>query len=141
MYVRDKRLNEVDFTPEEVEENLHLDLINYLLDYNKKAKDHYNEILITSDGYCTIVQWFNRSYNDDFGKGSFKFVDEDEVVMKELIFPDNSTEYVLPEECDERLNEWLKEHPGYEKDEWGNWIKPEEVKDITTLFDKDDYLE
>ena len=57
------RVNSVAFTPEEVEQNLHMDLITYLLSYNQKSKSSYFDIHITSDGFCTIVEFVNLTYD------------------------------------------------------------------------------
>ena len=104
--------NSQGFTPEEVEKKLHLDLINYLLDFNTKSDRHYHDIHITTDGYCLIVEWTTNNY-EDLSAGSFKFVDEDQVVMTEKIFPDNHTELCYNEaDYKERLDEFLKENPG-----------------------------
>ena len=110
--------NSMAFTPEDVELGLHYDLLNCLLLYNAKAKDKYNDIHITSDGYCTIVEWSNIPYSGEWG-GKFEFVDEDENVMKELQLPDDTYEYVEKEYEDEYLNEWLKDNPEYKKDSFG----------------------
>ena len=59
--------NKMTFTPQEVEEGLHKDLLNYLIDYGTKGERSYNEIHITTDGYCLIVCWEQVPYNHDFG--------------------------------------------------------------------------
>lgn len=100
--------NYQSFTPEEVEQGLHLEFLNTLLNYNKVSKDHYNDIHLTTDGYCTIIEWETIPYNHEYG-GSFKYVGEDEVIMLERHFPDNHTELCYNEEdYKERLAEFLK---------------------------------
>ena len=66
--------NSQSFTPEEVEQGLMSDLLNYLLDHNKKAKEQYYDIHITTDGYCTIVEWTDVNYDMEYDEGYFKFV-------------------------------------------------------------------
>ena len=70
-----------------------------------------------------IVVEFRQLYTDY--NGCFKFVDDDEEIYKEYQLPDET--YIwLPKEGDEfeeYLKTWLKEHPGYEKNEWGVWHK------------------
>lgn len=123
--------NEKAFTPEDVEQGLMNDLLNYLLDYNTKSKEYFYDIHITSDGYCTIVQWTDISYNSDGDESKFDFVDYDEVVMKELILPDNSIIYVHRGEQDEALKEWLEDNPSYKQDEYGRWYNEDEVVECT----------
>ena len=115
--------NRQSFTTEEVEKGLHLDLLNYLLDHNKKAKEQYYDIHIATDGYCTTVEWTNVSYNSDYGQeGKFAFVPADSYVMIEKIFPDNHIEMCYDEEdYKERLDEFLKENPGWVKTHYGTW--------------------
>jgi len=126
--------NSQGFTPEEVEKKLHLDLINFLLDFNSKSDKHYHDIHITTDGYCLIVEWTTNSY-EDMEAGSFKFVDEDQVVMTEKVFPDNHTELCYNEaDYKERLDEFLKENPGWRQTEYGRWVNDLEAEQ---LFGKD----
>ena len=112
------------FTPEEVKKGLLNDLLNYVLDHNKKNDQQYYDIHITTDGYCSIVEWVDVSYNNEFGEeGKFRFVDSDQVVMLEKTFPDNHTELCYDEEdYQERLREFLDKNPGWEKTAYGNWI-------------------
>ena len=117
-------MNSMAFAPEE-KENMKK-LLKFLVeDYD--SEDYYNEVHITSDGYCTIVEWELVTYDGSLG-GKFEYVDEDHEVLKQLIFPDNHYEYVL--DCDEEkvLEEWLKEHPEYVKNEYGRWVNKEEQK-------------
>lgn len=108
----ERRYNETAFTPEEVDRGAHLDLIKYLLSYNEKAEHRYNDIHITSDGYCTIVQWVDCDYEcDDTAK--FRFVDEDQYVMTEYRLPDNSTVMCFDkDEYKEYLEEYLDKNKG-----------------------------
>lgn len=109
--------NSKAFTPEEVEKGLHLDLIKYLLDYNSKSDDYYEDIHITSDGYCTIVEWCDVCLDKEIPSGKFEFVGEDQYVMTNITFPDNHSEFLFEGEIEERANEWLKEN----KEEFGNY--------------------
>ena len=106
------KYNSQGFTPEEVEKKLHLDLINYLVDFNTKSDKRYYDIHISTIDHCVLVEWATNHYESVRG-GRFKFVDEDQVVMTEKIFPDNHTELCYNEaDYNERLNEFLKENPG-----------------------------
>jgi hypothetical protein len=123
-----KNYNLQAFTPEEVKQGLHLDLIKYLLDYNAKSKDYFNDIHIDNDGYCTIIEWVSESRED--ATTSFEFVDCDETILKIVRFPDNSYDYVEDQdEANDRFQLWLHENPDWEKDGFGGW-KKKEVKEI-----------
>lgn len=115
------------FTPEECKKGLHLKLIQSLLEISDKLENSYLEFHITSDGYCTIIEWTDiaHEYENDF----WKYVDEDYEVMYRLQLPDNSYELCYnEEEADERLREWLKENPGWKKNEYGYWYNEKEAE-------------
>lgn len=116
-------MNSQAFTPEEVKKGLHLKLINTLLEINEGKENFYNQILLDTDGYCLIVYWVEVSY--EYSDASFKFVDDDEVVAKELQFPDGHYELEYKECAEERIKEWHKEHPEYVKNEYGIWTEVE----------------
>lgn len=115
------KYNEMAFTPEEVDKGMHLKLLSYLLSYSTDSESSYNDIHITTDGYCTIIQWVVVSL-DNMDAPRFKFVDYDEFIMRELDLPDKSIEYVFPDEYDSRLKEWCEEHPNYKKNYYGIWV-------------------
>ena len=127
-------MNSKAFTPEEIEKGLDKDLLNYLLDYNSKSSEHYYDIHICSDGFCTIVEWNDISYNPEMvNTGEFKLIDDEHVIAYEGIFPDNHIELCYNEDdYNERLNDWLKEHPTYRKNTFGRWY------DSTAIFKEDD---
>lgn len=125
--------NETCFTPEEVEKGMHLKLIDYLLSYNKDSEDNFNDIHITTDGYCTVVQWIDRNYEFDDG-GRFEFVDAGQKVMTECELPDNSIVMCYDEEdAKDTLDNWLKNNPGYEKNEYGHWVNTNEKVTLEDL--------
>ena len=113
--------NEETFTPEEVEKGLHIELINTLLKLDQMSEDHgsaFRDIHICSDGYCTIVQWCLN--NKDYGTGSFEYVSGDQVIMQEIVLPDDSYQYAHDdEEANEILNNWLSEHPNWKRAQFG----------------------
>ena len=111
------------FTPDEVEQGLLNDLLNYLLDHNKKNKNQYYDIHLTTDGYASIVEWTDISYDRSYGPdGHFAYVPADGTVMIEKQFPDNHYEMCYDEEdYNERLKEFLKENPGWVKTSYGTW--------------------
>lgn len=136
-------MNSTAFTPEEVKKGLHLDLINYLLSYNAKTEDGtFNDIHITTDGYCLVIEWedVNREYSD----AKFSFVDDGYVVMKEVILPDNSIEYALDEEHEEEIWKAFHENnPGWVKTSYGTWtneIENEQFKKYLEGEDKKDEM-
>jgi hypothetical protein len=130
-----KNYNSQAFTPEEVKQGLHLDLINYLLDYNSKSKECFNDIHIDSDGFCVIVEWVTETYGNVLT--SFEYVGEDEVVLKIVHFPDGSYDYVEDQdEANDRFMLWLHQNPGWEKDGNGGWYnKAENDERMKELLD------
>ena len=128
----ERAYNYQSFTPEEVTEGLHLDLLNYLLDHNKKNETQYYDIHITSDSYCTIIEWADVNYDRDYGpQGTFQYVPADGNVMIERMFPDNHIEMCYDEEdYRERLDNFLKENPGWVKDPFGVWTNEIENKKL-----------
>ena len=122
-----RNINEQVFTPDEVKKGLHLKLIGALLEMDKDRKDSHFDIRLSTDGYCTIVQWCDVS--DDAGCYGFRFIDSDEVVMREYRFPDDHYEYLCDDdEYDVRLAEWLKKNPSWKKNDYGIWYNEEEQK-------------
>lgn len=131
--------NSQAFTPEEVEAGLLQDLLNYLLGHNKKNKNQYYDIHITTDGYCSIVEWTDVSYNNEYGdEGKFEYVPYNGQVMLEFTFPDNHYEMCYNEEdYQERLQEWLKENPGWVKTSYGTWTNEIENEKYREQLEKE----
>ena len=73
--------NHMAFVPEDVKKGMVNKLIKTLLEMNEKSEEHYNDIHITSDSYCTIVEWVWAPIDKSYG-GEFQFVDEDEYIEK-----------------------------------------------------------
>jgi len=130
--------NSQAFTPEEVEKGLHLDLLNYLLDHNKKNETRYYDIHITTDGYCTIIEWTDVDYNQNYdSEGKFDFVPYNGQIMLEYIFPDNHCEMCYDEEdFEERLKAFLKENPGWVKTSYGTWTNEIENEQYKKMFEE-----
>ena len=134
----EREYNYQSFTPEEVKQGLLQDLLNYLLEYNQKNNKGYYDIHITSDGYCTIVEWVDIGYDIQYEESKFVLLKSDEGIMKKLLFPDNHYEIVYPEEAKERLSEWHKEHPEWVKTPYGTWTNEEENKRFKEELEKQD---
>ena len=129
-------MNSQAFTPEEVKKGLLNEFVTMLLTISSKFEDSYYDIHITTDGYCTIVEWVDCFY--DLPNDQFKLVKEDQAIMSELIYPDNSCEYVFPEDIDEKLKEWHKDNPGWVKTSYGTWTNTiENEKFRQSLLQKD----
>lgn len=132
-----REYNSQAFTPDEVEKGLHLDLIKFLLEQSSKFEDSYYEIHIDSDGYCTIIEWYDKRYNGADGDEGWKFVDYEHEVMYRQKFPDNCYEYFPDKECaEEALQEWLKDNPGWKKNQYGHWYNEKENEDFYNQFVK-----
>ena len=150
--------NEKAFTPEEVKAGMVGEFVDFLMKQDIKAaevkeRSHaggYTNINITSDSYCVIVQWCDVFFDDDSPK--FEFVNEGEIVATVLELPDNSTVLCCDEDdAKEYLDDFLKEHPYYKKNEYGHWYDENEQKaweewvkknhpEYTEVFDEKDDL-
>lgn len=125
------------FTPDEVEKGLLQDLLNYLLEHNRKAEHQYYDIHITSDGYCTTVEWVDVNYDMQQEEGYFAFVPYNGQVMLKFNFPDGHYELCYSEEdYQERLTEWLKENPGWVKTSYGTWTNEIENEHYKKLLEE-----
>ena len=139
MFTRTSQVNSVAFTPDEVEKNLHMDLINFLLSYNSKADDSFFDIHITTDGYCTIVEFVSLTRGVNDNSEGFAYVDEEHYVLKRVEFPDGHYEYLDDEVAEEALKEWLANNPGWEKDEHGYWWYHKPKEENENEFNDDDF--
>lgn len=151
--------NEKTFTPEEVKAGMVVEFVDFLMKQDIKSNKvnerdsagSYTNINITSEDSCYVtVQWCKVLFNDDSPK--FEFVNYDEHVGTVLELPDNSTILCWDEDdAKETLDEFLKEHPYYKKNEYGHWYNENEQKaweewlkknnpEYAEVFDKKDDL-
>lgn len=113
-------MNSMYFNSKEIEDGLFSDFLNSLIQYNQKSNDYYLDIHIKSEDSALIIEWIQNSYNWESSK--FVELNEDECVMKEIHFPDGHYEYASCEAVEKELwNDWINEHPNWEKDQWGIW--------------------
>ena len=103
----------------ETERKLFDDLLNFLLDYNKKNDHYYNDIHIKQEENLILIQWNDVSYSGDFGpEAKFEFVRGDQIVMDEICLPDNTVSYVKPYDKYDFLNEWIEENKDFNKEDY-----------------------
>ena len=111
-----REYNYMTFTPEEVEAGLFQKLVDFFMFYNKTAKEHYIDFHITTDGYCTIVEWDEVPYNHQWG-GQFKYVGFDGHVMHEVELPGGQCVLSENEQEDREIIEsYMHDNPGYTYD-------------------------
>lgn len=116
----ERKYNYMSFTPEEAEACA--ELLATLLHINALDKDHYNDVHITTDGYCTIVEWAWVPHNHAYG-GQFKYVDEDQETCLARALPDGTLFHFDNEwEYEEALVQFLRDNPNYVRD-GGRWVK------------------
>ena len=116
------------FTKEQVEQGLHIKFIEFLLELDDYDRGGVHDIHMYKEEDAIIVEWCFKWYDKSIGNDRFEFLGEDDLVMTEVYLPDNSSVYVRNEdERKEVLEDWLKEHPTYKKDEWGRWYDESEV--------------
>lgn len=121
-FSRDNPFNSMSFSPEDMKAGLHKELIDYLVNYHLNQDDRFNDIHLTTDGFCLIVEWEQVPYDHSYG-GSFRYVDEDSDVMRRVDLPDGSWEYIYEDDDpNQYLHDWLVEHPGWTKDDYGHWV-------------------
>lgn len=120
------KYNSMSFSAEDIENGLLDKLLKYFIEYNEKSNEVFMDVHMWTDGTTTVVDWFEHYYDDCCGDEKFEFVDDQHVVMRALELPDESTIYLFDEECDEYLNNWLKEHPTYKKNMYGRWYDERE---------------
>ena len=111
--------------------------LDALLDYNNDPNEkYYNDIHIYQEESLIIVEWDNVPYSHEWG-GQFRYIEEDDVVMKEVHFPDDHYEFLFPEEVDETLKKWHEDHPEWVQNQWGIWINEEENKKLLEEMTKE----
>ena len=120
------RVNSVAFTPEEIKQGLHIDLLDYLISHNQKNKNSYYDIHITTDGFCTIVEFVTITYGIDDGVEGFVFMDEEHELLKRVEFPDRHYDYFPDDDVNDAFNEWLADHPEWYKDTDNRWHNKQE---------------
>ena len=92
----EREYNYQAFTPKEVKQGLHTDLIQMLLKYNEKSDEHFMDIHITTDGYCLMVEWDCVPYNRQWG-GVFVYKTLEELEEERLNKLDEDDEVELDE--------------------------------------------
>lgn len=134
-----ERFNTMTFSQKEVETGLHKPLLDYLIQYySANAEDTFNDIHITSDGECLIIQWVQVPYDRSYG-GEFQYIEEDECIMREVILPDNSSTHIYADEDPEEIiNLWLQENPGWERGPYGGWVNTAENERIRKELEGDE---
>jgi hypothetical protein len=112
-------------------------LLDTLLDYNADEDErYYNDIHIYQEESLMIIEWDNVPYSHEWG-GRFQYIGEDDVVMKEVRFPDGHYENLFPEDVENTLKEWHKEHPEWVMTSYGIWTNEEENREWKELLEKD----
>ena len=79
------------------------------------GKNSYFDIHITTDGYCTIVEFAPLDYALSADIEGFVFMDEEHYLVKRVDFPDGHYDYYESDEAaNTALEEWLKTHPEFD---------------------------
>ena len=82
-----------------------------------------------------VVEWAQLPWSGKWG-GHFDYVDEDELIMRECILPDNTIIYCVDEEeYKERLDEWLKENPSYYRTPYGTWGNRDDDAELQRMLE------
>lgn len=106
-------LNSMYFSDEDIEKDLHLDLLKHLINLNK-SHSLVNDIHIKpEDCNSIIIEWTQKDLSNDEYEG-FKYVDYEHDLLLRMNLPDNSFIYVEDDEKENILKDWLENHPEYE---------------------------
>lgn len=130
-------INTQFFSKEQVDAGEMTEFISLLTKQSYGKGNRYNDIHIKIEDYGAFsVEWVEVPWSHAYG-GSFTYVDEGQVVMTEYTFPDNHSELCYDEDdYKERLEEFLKENPGWVKTSYGTWtneIENEKFKQENNL--------
>lgn len=99
--------------------------LTLLLDYNADFENKsFKDIHISQSDSDIKLEWENVYYSGDCE--GFVFLNGDEVIMKEITFPDGHYDYVLPDNVDEAYRNWHKNHPEWKLTTYGTWTNVEE---------------
>lgn len=130
------KVNKQYFDSASIEAGEMQNFLDVLLKEANSNSKYFNDIHIYPvDGGAFVIEWVQVPYSREWG-GSFKFVDEDETIMKEVRFPDDHYDYVFPEEEETVLKEWHEKHPEWILTDYGTWTNIEENR----LYYIDSYL-
>ena len=118
-----------------------LALLNALMDYNEDPDNSYfNDIHIKQEESFAVIEWDTVPYSGEWG-GHWHFLEDDEVIMKEVHFPDGHYDYVFPEEVEETIKKWHEDHPEWVKTSYGTWTNMEENRYFSIDWNVDKWLE
>lgn len=110
------QINEQYFSKADVENGLMTKFIAELCKHSYESEFTFNEILIKpADVGAFTVEWIQSNWQCRDMYPRFSAIDTDEVVMHEVVLPDNSIIYSSgSKETDEEIiKEWLDENPSF----------------------------
>jgi len=122
-------MNSMYFNEEQVDSGEMIEFLNILLKQCYGKSEDYNDIHIKPvDCHAFIIEWNQIPWSGEYG-GHFQFIEEDQTVMIEKFFPDNHSEMCYDEDdYKERLNDFLKNNPGWVKTAYETWTNELENK-------------
>lgn len=132
------RVNSQYFDKEQIEAGELKTLLDYLMTEAYGKGQYYNDIHIKpADLGAFIVEWVQVPWSHEFG-GHFEYLEEDEQIFKEIHLPDNTYQYILADEDEnEFLDEWLKDNPGWVKNDYGMWTNELENEKFREELEKE----
>ena len=106
-----------DFSNEE-EKKYYYKILEDFIEFSRASNDTYIDIHTKhEDVNIVVLDFVQLPYDKSYG-GQFTYVDEDHMVMKQVMLPDNSYEYAIDEEHEKAIIEnWEKEHNEYSEEE------------------------
>lgn len=107
-----------------------------LMDQSYDDGEYYNDIhIIPADCNAFTIEWIQLPWSHDYG-GSFEYVDDDQVVLREYEMPDGTYQYFETEDDKlEAVKDFLDLHPTYKQDQYGRWYDEAEVMALKEELD------
>lgn len=100
--------------------------VETLLDWGRDNADSYCQVKLEMKGMFLDVLWTVVDKDGEWGT-TFEPVDEDQLVVKEIRFPDGHYEYAVDEGHEKYLWErFHEENPGWYRNDFGIWTRKEE---------------
>jgi len=104
-------MNRVYFNKNDIENNLHLKFIQFLLKTLETADYRVDIHVYNEDCGAVVVEFVRQLWNEIEEFEHFVVIDGDEAIVKEVILPDSTLTYATSEvEADKLIKEWYKTH-------------------------------
>ena len=133
-------MNSQYFDQKQIESGEFAKFLKCLMDEAYGDGDHYNDIhIIPADCGAFLVEWEQVNWERSYDYNKFVLIKPDEVIYQEVYFPDGHYELLRPEQVDEELRTWQRDHPEWVKTPYGTWTNEEENKAFKEFLEKESH--